>query len=90
MKSKKFNNNECAYKSDRFKVLNYSIGNLMVLAKEGDVHKFNAMKPKLDTINDVFDEGVEYPSLDINTPFRTTKRPNGRASHPDQVKFKTS
>ena len=61
----------------------------MVLAKEVDVFKFNAMRPKLYTINDVFDDDVEYPSIDIDTPFLTTKRPNGPASHPDQVKFKT-
>jgi hypothetical protein len=61
----------------------------MVLAKEGDVDKFNAMKPKLYSINDVFDDGVEYPSIDIDTPFLTTKQPNGPASHADQVQFKT-
>ena len=59
-----------------------------MLAKEGDIDKFNNMKPKLYTIKDVFDDGVEYPSIDIDTPFLNTKKPNGPASHPDQVEFK--
>ena len=59
-----------------------------MLAKEGDVDKFNAMRPKLHTINDVCDDGVEYPPIDIDTPFLTTKKPNGPVSHLDQVKFK--
>ena len=46
------------------------------------------MRPQLYTISDVLDDGVEYPSIDIDTPFLTAKRPNGAASHPDQVKFK--
>ena len=59
------------------------------MAKEGGIDKFNAMRPKLYTINDAFDDGVEYPSIDIDTPFPTTKKPNGPVSHPHQVKFKT-
>jgi hypothetical protein len=87
MKSKKFKNNNCAYKWDRFKVFNYSVGSKMVLAKEGDVEKFNAMRPKPYTIDDVFDDDVEYPSIAVDTPFLTTKRPNGLSSHADQVQF---
>ena len=74
MKSKKFKNNDCANRWDRFKVFNYSNGSLIALAKESDIDKFNTMRPKLYTINDVFDNGVEYPSIDIDTPFLTTKR----------------
>ena len=42
----------------------------------------------LYNINDIFDNGVEYPSVDIDTPFLTTKKPNVPVSHLDQAIFK--
>ena len=43
----------------------------------------------LYNINDIFDNGIIYPSIDIDTPFLTTKRPNGPESYPGQGQFKT-
>ena len=65
------------------------MGSLVYVPKEGDIDKFNTMRPRLYTVNDVFDDGVEYPSIAVDTPFLTTKRPKCPASHADQVKFKT-
>ena len=45
MKSKNFKNNDCANIWDRFKAFNYSVGSLIVLAKEGFIDKFNTMRP---------------------------------------------
>ena len=88
-KSKKFKINDSSGIWDNFKAFNDSIGSLLVLAKQGDVDKLNLIKPMLYNINEIFDNGVEYPSIDVDTPLLTTKIPNGLESHPDQVKFKT-
>ena len=68
MKSNKFKINDNSSRWDKFNVINYSIGSLIVLAKQGDVDKLNLIKPMLYNINEMFDNGVEYPSIDIDTP----------------------
>ena len=66
----------------------FTIGSLMVLAKDGNLEAFMNAKQHLHLVKDVFADDKEYPCEVINTPYLTTKSPNGRATHPDQEKFK--
>ena len=65
----------------------FTIGSLMVMAKEGNLEAFMEAKQKLHLVKDVFADDKDYPCEVINTPYLTTKSPNGKATHPDQEKF---
>ena len=71
------------------KIYTYSLNSLRALAKEGDLEEFARIDPPLDSTKNVFDDGSDYPFIDVNTPFLTTKTPEAPDTHPDQARFQT-
>ena len=70
-----------------FKFYNYTMGSLMVMAKEGDVEEFDKIQPKLNTIKGVLDDNNDYETIEIDTPFLTTKKAGDIETNDDQKKF---
>lgn len=87
--SSKFKNGECAKVWAGFKLYSYSIASLLSLAKEGDVDRYNEIRPTLNCTRNVFDDGSDYPCTLIDTPFLTTKQPEDPITHPDQAVFRS-
>ena len=59
----------------KFKKVNkYTIGTLKYIAQEGGADRYNSIKREHDALADVFDDGHQYPVIDIGTPFLTTKK----------------
>ena len=86
---KKYKPGECSKTWATFKAFSYNMNILVRFAKEGNIEQYDQLHPKLNaTNNDVFDDGVEHPSVEINTPFLTTKKIGGEATRPDQLVLK--
>ena len=86
-RSKKFKLNDCSSRWAALAIYNFSIISLLALAKQGDIEKYNQMQPRLHFNKDVFDD-AEYPCIEINTPFLTTKTLDAKETYSDQVKFR--
>ena len=86
-KSKKYKQNDCSTRWYKFKTNNYTIGTLKHLAKEGDVDKYNSLTRVSHSLNDVFDVGNEYPVIEIDTPFLTTKKEATDAMNAGETAF---
>lgn len=87
--SSKFKAGECETLWAKFKLYNYSMGSLIALAKAGNIDTYNDVRPRLACVRNVFDDGSDYPCTFIDTPFLTTKKVGGPATHPDQTVFKS-
>ena len=85
--SKKYKRNDCSSRWPLLKPRNFTIGSLIVLAKAGNLEKYNKLKPDLNMNNDVFHDDQEYSPVVINTPFLTTKA-NGEEPTEAQKTFK--
>ena len=86
--SNKYKQNDCSTRWYKFKTNNYTIGTLKHLAKDGDVDKYNSLTRVSHSLNDVFDDGNEYPVIEIDTPFLTTKKEATDAMNAGQTTFK--
>jgi hypothetical protein len=71
--SKKFRRHDCSSRWSLLKPRNFTIASLIVLAKAGNLEKYNKIKPDLNMNNDVFHDDEEYKPVVIDTPFLTTK-----------------
>ncbi len=68
---------------------NLTIGSLLYLAKEGDIDKYNTIRPSLYVSKDLFDDGHVYTSIEIDTPYLMTKTEEintGQSLFKDEVK----
>ena len=88
-KSTKYQDGDCSSRWGKMKIYTYSLNSLRALAKEGNLEEFDRINPLLDSTKNVFDDGSDYPCIDINTPFLTTKTPEAPDTHPDQARFRT-
>ncbi|MFM7980471.1 MAG: PriCT-2 domain-containing protein, partial [Candidatus Fonsibacter sp.] len=83
-KSKNYKKNDCSTRWYKFKPNNYTIGTLKHLAKD----KCNNFTRVSYSLNDVFDDCNDYPVIEIDTPFLTTKREATDAMNAGQTAFK--
>ena len=61
-KINKHRTKDCAKIWPTFRTSNMTIGTLIYLAKEGDLDKYNSLRPLLHMSNDIDDDdGVEHP-----------------------------
>ena len=51
----------------------YMVGTLRYLAKEGNLEMCNKTQREQHALNDVFDDGINYDVIDMDTPFLKTK-----------------
>ena len=51
----------------------YMVGTLRYLAKEGNLEMCNKTQREKHALNDVFDDGIDYDVIDMDTPFLKTK-----------------
>ena len=86
-RSKKFKPNDCSSRWAGLPTEFGSMGTLLAIAKEGNLDVFQRIRPRLNMNLDVLDD-TAYPTIEINTPFLTTKTPDAKETHPDQTKFR--
>ena len=85
-RSKKFKPNDC---TSNWAGLPTEIGNmatLLAMAKEGNLDMYQRIRPRLNMNMDVL-EDTSYPTIEINTPFLTSKTADAKETYSDQVKF---
>ena len=85
-RSKKFKNGDCSGKWRLLKPRGFTIGSLMVLAKEGCPELYEQLKPKLNMTTDAFNDGTDYKPKVINTPYLLAKE--GQEENRDQRTFR--
>ena len=51
----------------------YMVGTLRYLAKESNLEMCNKTQREKHALNDVFDDGIDYDVIDMDTPFLKTK-----------------
>ena len=86
-KSTKYRTNDCAKRWSTFKTSNMTGGPLIYLAKEGDLDKYNSVRPSLRMSTDIYNDGVEHPCSEIDTPFIITKDPKAPDKNEGQKEF---
>ena len=86
-RSKKFKPNDCSSNWASLPTEYGSIIALLAMAKEGNLDTYQRMRPRLHMNMDVL-EDMSYPSIEINTPFLTTKTPEAQETNKDQGKFR--
>jgi len=85
-KSKKYKAGECNSKWRSFNRKCHTVGSLFVLAKEGNPNLFEKVNPNLHMNKQVFFDDVEYPFIEIDTPFLTPQTEETPKT-PDQETF---
>jgi len=86
MRSKKYQNGDCAKRWSSLRPTQLTIGSLFVLAKDGNLDMYERIRPTLKMSQKVFGDSASYPVVEINTMFLTPKNPEDHANA-DQVKF---
>ena len=59
-----------------------------LFGEKGDLDKYNSLRPLLHMSNDIYDDGVEHPCLEIDTPLLITKDPKAPDKNKGQKVFK--
>ena len=85
-RSRKFRNGDCSSRWRLLKPRGFTIGSLMVLAKEGCPELYEQLKPKLNMTTDAFNDGADYKPKVINTPYLLAKE--GQEENRDQRTFR--
>jgi hypothetical protein len=86
--SKKYKPGECVKRWESFKShYSYTMKSLIALAKEGNIDMLDSIRASLNSCKDVYDDKVQYPCTEIDTPFLLPKEPDGPMNQ-DQKKFK--
>ena len=85
-RSKKYKHGDCSKRWPSFHTRFFSIGSLVVLAKEGNLEMLERISPTLNINKDVFVNDAVYHNTEIDTPSLTNKRA-GDEMTPDQRKF---
>ena len=86
MRSKKYQNGDCAKRWSSLRPTQLTIGSLFVLAKGGNLGVYERIRPTLKMPQKVFGDSASYLVSEINTMFLTPKNPEDHANT-DQVKF---
>ena len=68
-RSKRHKHHDCSSRRFKFKPNSYSVGSLVYLAKEGNIDKYKNFRKSSYRLTDICDDGVEYPCVEIGTPF---------------------
>ena len=73
MKSKKFKNNNCKNRWFKFQETNTWSAHEDILRKKSNLEMCNKTQREKHALNDVFDDGIDYDVIDMDTPFLKTK-----------------